>query len=73
MTTPPFAYFLACCDTCKFFLPHDAEYYDGFCHRYPPQLSSNPENIGEQSYFPGVTKSDWCGEWKRDFTRHPDV
>jgi len=53
------------CETCKHF-------YQGDCRRYPPQLVSvndGPGEIGESiySWFPSVCKSEWCGEYEKDF------
>ena len=51
------------CETCIFY---DAKR----CHRNPPitvvTYTSNVYHNAE-SAFPVVKKTDWCGEWRREF------
>jgi hypothetical protein len=44
------------CHTCRY---HD--WHDVSCRRYPPKFI---EGDFQNSHFPTVKSSDWCGEYK---------
>lgn len=52
------------CKDCFFF--EDRGDKDGFCHRYPPQVTSSfdTHNCRYRFEFPIVNEETWCGEFK---------
>lgn len=54
------------CGNCKYLgvqKKNEADY--PCCRRYAPKLSHNPYYAPDSSVWPGVSLSDWCGEWKQ--------
>ena len=41
----------------------------GHCHRFPPQVASNPESGVVLQKFPTTDRRQWCGEWSDDAVR----
>lgn len=65
------------CETCRFFDTTDRDgNFRGECHRYPPNPSMTAQQQKEAisavgpndgllaTWFPEVTKVDWCGEFQ---------
>lgn len=63
---------MAACGDCRFYLanPDDVERKLGWCRRFPPvrrvftrEMSGEAVNV-EESSFPSVEVTFWCGEYK---------
>lgn len=57
------------CATCAYFsdVVSAGDGY-GACRRYPPKRLP----LEQYSYFPQISESDWCGEWKgAEITEEP--
>lgn len=52
------------CKNCKFFDPLNDEF--GWCHRYAPHPGIGGD-VGTHWQWPGVSISDWCGEFKERY------
>jgi len=49
------------CQTCRFIIGINGS---GICRRFPPQVQRVPATGFPAAYFPVVSFSDWCGEWR---------
>ncbi len=53
------------CEVCRFFAPLGPGVgYDGECRWRPPILGQVRESYGGFSYWPGVKRDDFCGEFE---------
>lgn len=48
------------CENCRFWKKYKSQDENGTCHRYPPQIV-----YYKDSRYPEVSKSDYCGEFKK--------
>jgi len=51
-----------CCRTCKFYQPLNV--LNEECRRYPRMPVFHGVSYRTSYYYPKMTGSDWCGEWK---------
>lgn len=51
------------CENCKFFVKTTEDETYGECHRFPPQVLSDPE-VTYFSKFSETRLDSWCGEFK---------
>lgn len=58
-----------CCGNCFHF-------YQGECRRFPPQVWGDPQTGFSDAYscsFPQVIKHEWCGEFKMNDSKYPNI
>lgn len=59
------------CNRCRFAVPGAENETHLYCHRNPPQVIAvvNGDKSGVSFPFPAVGKNNWCGEFRRAWSR----